>query len=95
MTAEAFIAVGSNINPAENILKALELLHRQVRVKAASTFYRTKPIERPGQADFRNGILLIETPAPATELKLEVLRFIESELGRVRQADKYAARAID
>lgn len=95
MTVEAFIAVGSNIDPEENILRALELLHRQVRVKAASTFYRTRPIERPRQADFRNGILLIETPTPAAELKIEILRFIESELGRVRMADKYAARVID
>ncbi len=91
----AFIAVGSNIDPEENILAALDQLRRHVRVTAVSTFYRTAPIDRPEQAPFINGVWRIETAAPPRDLKFVVLRGIETRLGRVRTDDEYAARTID
>ena len=92
---EAYISVGSNIKPEENILIALDKLKGYVRVKATSTFYRTMPIGRPEQSFFLNGIWLIETDKTARELKFGILRKIEEELGRVRTQDKYAPRTID
>jgi 2-amino-4-hydroxy-6-hydroxymethyldihydropteridine diphosphokinase len=91
----AFIAVGSNIEPERNVLLALELLMRRVRVVAASTFYRTEPLGRPEQASFVNGAWEVRAERDARELKFGVLRPIEAELGRVRTADRYAARPID
>ncbi|MBM3240842.1 2-amino-4-hydroxy-6-hydroxymethyldihydropteridine diphosphokinase [Candidatus Poribacteria bacterium] len=92
---EAYIAVGSNIEPEKNILNALGILKRYVRVKASSTFYRTMPLGRPEQAVFLNGVWHIETVKTARALKFDLLRRIEAELGRVRTDDKYAARTID
>lgn len=92
---EVYISVGSNINPEENILLALEKLKRYVRVRNTSTFYRTMPIGRPEQPFFLNGIWLIETDKTAKELKFGVLRKIEEGLDRIRTHDKYAPRTID
>ena len=90
-----FIAIGSNIEPAENVRKAIPLLAREARIVAVSTFYRTKPLDRPGQPDFYNGVVEIETDTPPLELKQDVLRRIEQELWRTWDADKRSARTID
>ena len=92
---EAYISVGSNIEPEKNIPEALEKLKKYVSVKAVSTFYRTVPIGRPEQPAFLNGVWQIDAEQTARELKFDVLRQIEAELGRVRTEDKYAARTID
>jgi 2-amino-4-hydroxy-6-hydroxymethyldihydropteridine diphosphokinase len=47
------------------------------------------------QACFLNAAVLIETELTPVELKAEVLRSIEDELGRQRTADKNAPRTID
>lgn len=93
--AEAFIAVGSNIEPLQNVPAALEMLLEDVRVTAVSTMYRTAPLGRPEQPPFVNGIWRIETALEARELKFTLLRGIEARLGRVRTDDAYAARPID
>jgi 2-amino-4-hydroxy-6-hydroxymethyldihydropteridine diphosphokinase len=90
-----FIGVGSNIDPAANIRRAVELLGRRVRVVRVSTFYLTAPVGRTGQPPFYNGVLEIETDLGPRELKRDHLSKIESELGRVRTADSHAPRTID
>lgn len=90
-----FIAVGSNIEPEQHISRALRLLAGGVTVRASSTFYRTAALGRGEQPRFLNGVWRIETSLSARELKFAVLREIESKLGRIRTADKCAARTID
>ena len=91
----AFVAVGSNVAPETNVRRALLLLAREVRLLGISTFYQTKPIDRPDQPPFCNGVVEIETELPPRELKHSLLHRIERELGRLRTEDKYAPRAID
>ena len=91
----AFISVASNIDPAENVRRALRLLSREVRIVAVSTFYRTRPLGRPEQDDFYNGVLEVQTGVPPAELKHAVLRRIEEQLGRERTEDKYGPRTVD
>jgi dihydroneopterin aldolase/2-amino-4-hydroxy-6-hydroxymethyldihydropteridine diphosphokinase len=91
----AFIAIGSNIEPEQNVRRALRLLARAVRVDAVSTVYRTAALGRAEQPDFYNCVAAIETERPPRELKREVLRRIEQQLGRTRTEDKHAARTID
>jgi len=55
------IALGSNIDPDANIQKACAALAREFKVKAASSLTRTKPLGFAEQADFLNGVILIET----------------------------------
>lgn len=92
---DAFISVGSNIEPEKNIVLALDRLRQYVNVIAVSTFYQTKAIDRPNQADFINGVFHIQTDLCPRKLKFDILRKIESELGRIRSEDKYADRTID
>lgn len=92
---EVFIAVGSNINPEENIIQALLKLKSYRFIQAISDFYKTASIAPTKQPDFLNGVIKIHTFLSPRVLKYDVLRKIEDELGRVRTADKFAARTID
>lgn len=92
---DAFVAVGSNVDPERNILAALALLSERTRIVGVSPFYRTQPIVRSEQEEFRNGVFRIETTFSPRTLKFEVLRPVEAALGRVRTNDPYAARTID
>ncbi len=92
---QAFIAVGSNIEPEQNVPRALERLMERVNVTRVSTHYRTGPLDRPEQPPFVNGVWQTQTTAGARELKFRILRGIEAQLGRVRTEDDYAPRTID
>lgn len=92
--ARAFVAVGSNIEPEKNVRKGLAKLAARVDVRDLSTFYRTPALGRPEQAAFFNGVVEVDTPLGPRDLKT-VLREIETECGRVRTDDKYAARTLD
>jgi 2-amino-4-hydroxy-6-hydroxymethyldihydropteridine diphosphokinase len=92
---QAFVGLGSNIEPAKNVRKAIHLLALQTRILGVSTVYCTKAEDRPEQPSYYNCIVEIETEAPPEELKHGVLRHIEEELGRKRSGDKYAPRTID
>ena len=93
--ARAFVAAGSNINPGTNVRAAIRALAVHTPIVAISTVYRTRAEDRPGQPSFYNCILEVRTGIPALELKFQVLRRIESDLGRRRTADKCAPRTID
>jgi 2-amino-4-hydroxy-6-hydroxymethyldihydropteridine diphosphokinase len=90
-----FVGAGSNIDPERNVVDALVRLRRHARVTATSTLYWTAPVGRSEQARFLNGVWRIETSLAARQLKFDVLRNIESDLGRLRTADKCAPRTID
>ncbi len=91
----AFIAVGSNIEPEQNVPRALRLLLERVRVEATSTFYRTRPLRHPEHPPFANGVWRVQTRLEPRPLKFDVLREVERRLGRVRTDDAYAPRTID
>ena len=93
--SNAFIGIGSNIDPKSNIEKAIHLLTKELRITGLSAFYETQAIDSPGAPAFINGVLRIETDMPPNELKHSVLRRIEEKLGRVRSLDKNAPRTID
>ena len=92
---EAYIGVGSNIEPEEHLVQGLQHLRQRVNVTAISTVYQTKPLERPEQPAYLNAVWRINTTLSARSLKFEVLRRIESTLGRVRTGDPYQARTLD
>lgn len=91
----AFVAIGSNIDPAINVRSAIELLARRLSVIRLSTVYKTQPEERLEQEDFYNCVVEIQTDLPPRDLKFHVLRMIETQLKRQRTPDKYAPRTID
>jgi len=93
--ARAFLSVGSNIRPIENVRKALELLCSHVRILRISTVYLTPAEDRPEQPSYYNCVIEVETQTPPVEFKYSVLRTIEEAMGRRRTEDKSAARTID
>ena len=93
---KAYIGVGSNIQPERSILMALERLRQSLDVTLTSPFYRTKAVGTAlGQDDFINGMVIVETNLTAHQLKYDVLREIEYELGRLKDMPKHAPRNMD
>lgn len=91
----AYILVGSNIAPLDHTQRAILRLREFCRIVAASRVWETEAFGNPGASNFLNLVLHIETDLDAEALKTTVLRLIETELGRVRTADKNASRTID
>ena len=96
MTAvTAYIAIGANVEPEDNILDGLERLHRIAVVTKVSRFYRTEPLNRVNQPSFLNGVCEIRTALPPRVLKFRALRRIEWACGRRRTLDTHAPRPLD
>jgi 2-amino-4-hydroxy-6-hydroxymethyldihydropteridine diphosphokinase len=93
-TNRAVLGLGSNIDPEENIRKAIELIRAEFSLIKISSFVRTEPVGFKEQALFLNGALLIETALDAASLKTR-LKEIEIALGRVRTKNKNGPRTID
>ncbi len=93
--SRVFIGVGSNINPEANLTQSLRRLSLRVSLRAISTVYRTPPEGGREQPAYLNCVAEAHTALSPAELKLGVLRRIESELGRTRGPDPYASRPCD
>ena len=90
----AFVGVGSNIDPEDNVRAGLEALARRASIVAVSTFYRTRPVGATGSADFYNGVVELRLPGGRPAV-LGVLTQVEDLLARRRTADANAPRTID
>jgi len=92
----AFLSLGSNIQPEENLPKAVEKLAESSKLVAVSPVWETLPLgTTDDQPDFLNAATLVETDESPESFKDEFLRRIEDDLGRVRTEDKFAPRPID
>ncbi len=92
-----YIALGSNLaQPLERVkeakkrISALEL----VELRQSSSYYQSPPLGFEKQPLYINAVLLVETDLTA-EVLLDRLQAIEDQMGRVRQAEKWASRIID
>ncbi|WLV24781.1 2-amino-4-hydroxy-6-hydroxymethyldihydropteridine diphosphokinase [Aciduricibacillus chroicocephali] len=93
---QAFIALGTNIEPRENhFIKALEMLtdHSGILIQKISSIYETDPVGYEDQEDFLNMVVEVETDLTAEEL-LRYCQLIEERLGRVRTI-RNGPRTID
>jgi 2-amino-4-hydroxy-6-hydroxymethyldihydropteridine diphosphokinase len=90
----AYLCLGSNIDPEENMRRAVAQLREHTRLIALSRCWESEAIGSSGP-NFLNMAACIETPLDAAELKEHVLARIEQQLGRVRTADKNAPRTMD
>lgn len=91
---KAVILLGSNIDPAQNLRRAVDMLRLVSSNARCSSIWRTRAVGSAGP-DFLNMAVEIETDLEIDALKFGVLRPIESKLGRVRTTDKNAPRTID
>lgn len=91
---DAYLLLGSNIEPEKNILLALEYLQQNCSLLEISTTWQTKAVGSDA-ADFLNTAVHVNTEKEASMLKMSCIKHIESLLGRVRFPDKNAPRTID
>jgi 2-amino-4-hydroxy-6-hydroxymethyldihydropteridine diphosphokinase len=90
----AYLNIGSNIEPRIHLPKAIRLLQNYGQVGAISTAWESHAFGSNGP-DFLNACVLFITPLQPVDLKEQIVRPIESALGRTRSKDKYAPRTID
>lgn len=88
------MGLGSNIAPQANLPAAVELLQEDCRLLALSSIWETPAVGADGPM-FLNAVAFVETPFSIKDLKCNVLRPIEAQLGRVRTRNPNAPRTID
>jgi 2-amino-4-hydroxy-6-hydroxymethyldihydropteridine diphosphokinase len=91
---QAFLALGSNIEPEKNLPLAIARIDVIGHQLAVSNVYQNPAIGPQPRPDFLNAAVLVESELSPLEIRGQ-LRDIEAELGRVRSDDKYAPRTID
>jgi 2-amino-4-hydroxy-6-hydroxymethyldihydropteridine diphosphokinase len=94
MLHEAYLSIGSNIEPEKNLPKAIQLLRDYGEIRATSSAWESRAVGSNGP-NFLNASVMFITPLGAPDLKERVIRPIEATLGRVRSADKFAPRTMD
>jgi 2-amino-4-hydroxy-6-hydroxymethyldihydropteridine diphosphokinase len=90
----AYLSLGSNIEPATNLVKALEELQHYGTIKKISSVWESESVGAAGP-NYLNVCVLLLTPLSAADLKEQALLPIETQLGRRRTTDKFAPRTID
>ena len=88
------VAIGSNIQPEENIATALNILTQEQCLLSYSTFQKTAPVGFQDQDDFLNGAAYIESKLGYEQFNL-YLKGIEKRLKRVKGPIKSGPRTID
>jgi 2-amino-4-hydroxy-6-hydroxymethyldihydropteridine diphosphokinase len=89
-----YLSLGSNIDPAANLKKTVKLLGAVGQILAVSSVWETEAVGTKSP-NFLNAAVAYQTPYVRITLKDLILHRIEDQLGRVRTADKNAARPID
>lgn len=93
-THQVYLSLGSNIEPEQNLARAVQLLRQKVHILSISHAWQSHAVGSDGP-DFLNACVLLVTPLRLQELKEQVIHPIERALGRKRTADKFAPRPID
>ena len=89
-----FLSLGSNIQPDENLTRAITRLREHGKIDAVSSVWESEPIGSTGP-NFLNLCLSIRSPLEPDEFRALVTRNIEAQMGRVRGSDRSAPRTID
>jgi 2-amino-4-hydroxy-6-hydroxymethyldihydropteridine diphosphokinase len=88
------LLLGSNIHPECNLPLAIDHLRNQLTILRISSVWETHAVGSAGPS-FLNAALLATTHLKQKELKFQILNPLEAQMGRLRSADKNAARPID
>jgi 2-amino-4-hydroxy-6-hydroxymethyldihydropteridine diphosphokinase len=91
---QAYLNLGSNLQPESNLPKAINLLSEHGKILKISKAWESEAVGANGP-NYLNTCVLFATPLRYDNLKDQVTRPIESQLGRIRTADKYASRTMD
>jgi 2-amino-4-hydroxy-6-hydroxymethyldihydropteridine diphosphokinase len=95
MGTTVFVALGSNIDPADNLRRAVALLTERHPAAKVSSVYETPPQGFTEQANFLNMAVCLQTDLSIEAFK-DFLQGIEAQLKRERDPNnKNAPRTID
>ncbi len=89
-----YLSIGSNIQPEDHLPRAVQMLREVGQVRGVSSVWESEAVGSDGP-NFLNACVLFMHGLQPVELKEQVIRPIEANLGRVRHADKNAPRTID
>lgn len=91
--ARISISLGSNIEPKQNIRRAVTALREHFGELIISPVYQTEAVGFDGE-DFLNLVVCIDSEETVRSVA-STLKSIEDELGRDRSQPRFSARAID
>jgi 2-amino-4-hydroxy-6-hydroxymethyldihydropteridine diphosphokinase len=89
-----FLSLGSNVQPEENLARAIRHLREHGKVEAISSIWESQAVGSSGP-NFLNLCLSIVSPLEHSQFKESVARDVESRMGRQRGSDRSAPRTID
>lgn len=89
-----YLSLGSNIDPEVNLVKAIHLLAEYGEVRKISQAWESKSVGSSGP-NFLNASAMFLSALTEGELKEQLIRPIETRLGRKRNKDKFIPRTID
>ena len=87
------VSVGSNIDPARNVRRALDMLRERFGPLQVSPVYETRAVGFEGE-NFLNLVVGFETD-DEPQAVADALREMEQAAGRVRGASPFAPRTLD
>jgi 2-amino-4-hydroxy-6-hydroxymethyldihydropteridine diphosphokinase len=93
----AYLGLGANQGaPILNLKRAIEMLSAEsgIKIVARSSVYETLPLGEPGQPDYFNAVIAVDTTMEPRRL-LRRCQAVETALGRVRTGAVWAPRTID
>lgn len=90
----AYLNLGSNIQPATNLPRALNLLSEYGELLNVSSVWESAAVGATGP-NYLNVCAKFRSSFSRMALKEDVIHPIEFQLGRKRSANKYASRPID
>jgi 2-amino-4-hydroxy-6-hydroxymethyldihydropteridine diphosphokinase len=93
-THQACLLLGSNIEPEQNIPRAVDLLQKALTILQVSSVWESASVDCC-YPNFLNMAVVVSTALDALQLKGQILRPLEAQMGRVRTDDKNASRPID
>ncbi len=94
-SVEVLVLFGSNVDAEANSRAARERLTAVLKSPRFSSVYRSPAVGAPDSDPFLNWAVRGSTDLGPYELKFDVLRAIEADLGRVRSRDPNAPRTVD
>lgn len=92
---QAYLLLGSNIEPEKNLPKAVKLLSQYGHIKNVSSVWQSAAAGFAEQPDFLNAAILLETDLEPTALRRQAIRTVEDSLDRIRTENKNGPRTID
>lgn len=90
----AILLIGSNIDPAKNVERCLQIISNLTEVAEKSNLWKTEAVGSDGP-DFYNFAVTILTYLDEEGIRNQIIQPIETRLHRVRTKNKFAPRTID